>query len=159
MPIVECKICSKSFYAKPFWIKRGFGNYCSPECQHLGRRNGQFFKCFICAKEVYKPLSKIKHSKSQKFFCSKSCQTIWRNSEFIGSKHANWKDGRAAYRSVLTRYKVPKKCKICQTEDVRVLATHHLDKNRKNNDVDNLVWLCHNCHFLVHFYNKDGKMI
>ncbi len=159
MPVVKCKICSKSFYTKPFWLKRGFGKYCSPVCQHLGRRAGKNVKCHICGKEVYKPLSKLEHSKSKKYFCSKSCQTTWRNSEFIGPKHANWVHGSYAYKSVLKRNKVPKVCKFCKTEDFRVLAVHHLDHNRKNNKVSNLIWLCHNCHFLVHYHDKDGKIM
>jgi len=151
VPQVNCKICSKQFYAKPFWIRRGKGKYCSPDCQHLGARKGKVIKCDICGKEAYRPLGKLKHSKSKKFFCSKSCQTKWRNSEFVGPKHANWQNGRYAYKSVLLRNKISPQCKLCGINDKRVLATHHLDRDRKNNLVKNLVWLCHNCHHLVHF--------
>ena len=65
---------------------------------------------------------------------------------------SNWKDGMYAYRSVLTRHKVSAKCTLCGTKDKRVLAVHHVDENRKNNKVENLRWLCHNCHHLVHYY-------
>jgi predicted HNH restriction endonuclease len=27
---------------------------------------------------------------------------------------------------------------------------HHIDKDRTNNTLKNLAWLCHNCHYLVH---------
>jgi predicted HNH restriction endonuclease len=27
-----------------------------------------------------------------------------------------------------------------------------VDKNRKNNKIKNLIWLCRNCHFLIHNY-------
>ncbi|MBI4281264.1 HNH endonuclease [Candidatus Uhrbacteria bacterium] len=37
----------------------------------------------------------------------------------------------------------------------RVLLVHHIDENRKNNVLSNLVWLCRNCHFLVHKYNEN----
>ena len=30
-------------------------------------------------------------------------------------------------------------------------------RNRINNNVDNLVWLCHNCHHLVHYYEVDQE--
>jgi predicted HNH restriction endonuclease len=33
---------------------------------------------------------------------------------------------------------------------MRVLAVRHIDQNHKNNNVENLAWLCHNCHHLVH---------
>lgn len=158
MPVVKCRICAKKFYAKPFWIRRGYGKYCSASCQHQGQKNGKVVQCHICSKNAYKPRKALRHSKSKKYFCSKSCQTIWRNSQvFIGVKHPNWKSGEFAYRTVLRRNKVPAVCGLCQTKDGRILATHHIDKNRKNNKLDNLAWLCHNCHFLVHHYAIEKK--
>jgi len=93
------------------------------------------------------------------FFCGKSCQTKWRNSEFIQEKHANWKTGRNAYRSVMRRSGIKKICLLCKTDDIRVLAVHHVDKDRKNNNIENLVWLCHNCHHLVHQYEEGQKQL
>ncbi len=155
MPIVKCKICSEEFYGKPFFLKRGQAKYCSTICQHEGKKNGKIIKCFICGTPTYKKKLQLQRSKSGKFFCSKSCQTKWRNAEFIGNKHANWKDGLYAYRSVLNRHKILKICRLCKTKDKRVLAVHHIDKNRKNNKVENLAWLCHNCHHLVHHDRKE----
>jgi len=153
MPTVKCKVCSKEFYGKPYFIKIGHAKYCSAVCQYKARKNGKVVPCFTCGKETYKAVRRLKISRSGKFFCSKSCQTVWRNQEFIGIKHHNWKTGLFAYRSILSRNKIPKFCNLCKTKDARVLATHHIDKNRTNNKVSNLAWLCHNCHFLVH-HNK-----
>jgi hypothetical protein len=44
---------------------------------------------------------------------------------------------------------------LCSTKDERVLAVHHIDHNRLNNKLDNLAWLCHNCHHLVHHDNVE----
>jgi hypothetical protein len=154
MSDVKCFVCGKSFYAKPFFIKNGGGKYCSKECHHLGLKKGKVVKCDECGKDIYKSPQALKRSQSKKFFCNKSCQTKWRNAEFVGPKHANWKHGEQAYRSVLNRHGVKKQCCICKTLDERVLATHHLDKNRKNNEVKNLCYLCHNCHFLVHYHKE-----
>jgi len=72
---------------------------------------------------------------------------------FSGEKHWNWKNGEnIKYKSLLIKNGVKPICKICKCEDVRILAVHHLDKNHKNNDFDNLVFLCHNCHHLVHHH-------
>jgi hypothetical protein len=155
MPIVKCKICSASFYAKPFWLKRGYGKFCSTICQYEGRKNGKMIPCDICGKNTYKPKKQLKGSKSGKFFCSKSCQTKWRNKEFIGPRHANWKGGTSTYKNILVRSRTPQICKLCKKKDKRVLAVHHIDKNRNNNRVENLVWLCHNCHHLVHHYKEE----
>jgi hypothetical protein len=151
--IAKCKICSRSFYTKPFWVKNGGGKYCSLTCKYKGSRLGKNLPCFVCNKVKYHPKGRMLRAKSGKFFCSKSCQAIWRNSYYIGEKHGNYKDGNSVYRSVLTRHKVPAVCKLCESKDRRVLAVHHLDKKRSNNKVENLVWLCHNCHHLVHYYN------
>jgi hypothetical protein len=156
MPTLACKTCKKSFYAKPFWIKRGFGKYCSSNCQHLGRRNGEMVPCSVCGKKVYRPLRRLSISKSKKFFCNKSCQTKWRNQEFVGNKHVNWKEGKFAYRTVLLRNQVLPICAKCRSKDERVMETHHLDKNRSNNNISNLIWLCRNCHFLVHHYKEEA---
>jgi|SRR3989344_760487 len=98
----------------------------------------QKVNCAICNKEVYKTPTNLKGFKSQKFFCSKSCQTKWRNAQYIGPKHLNWKDGRSAYRSVMSRNNIPPICSCCRTEDKRVLAVHHVDENHLNNDMKNL---------------------
>jgi predicted HNH restriction endonuclease len=65
-------------------------------------------------------------------------------------------NGRYSYRSVLTRNGITKVCNSCKTKDERILAVHHIDKDKFNNSLENLVWLCHNCHFLVHHY-EDKK--
>ena len=155
MPLVKCKICSKEFYGKPYFLKMGQAKYCSQQCMHIGSKTGKIVKCHSCSKEVHKTQKALRVSKSKTYFCTKSCQTKWRNSVFIGSKHANWKEGKFAYRSVLGRNKIPRICVLCRTDDSRVLAVHHIDKDRKNNNVNNLAWLCNNCHFLVHHYEKE----
>ena len=154
MPTVICKQCGKTFYAKPFWINKGFGIYCSSVCQYQGARRGKIINCDQCGKEAYKQLKALTKSKSGKFFCGKSCQTKWRNAEFIQERHANWKEGRYAYRSVLSRNKVPAVCALCKINDRRVLAVHHIDEDRSNNNIDNLAWLCHNCHHLAHHHTE-----
>lgn len=152
--MVKCLICKKEFYGKPYFLKIGQAKYCSQGCMRIGSRTGKIVNCHVCEKKVYKTKKALRVSKSKTYFCTKSCQTKWRNSVFIGSKHANWKNGMYAYKSVLLRNKVFPQCVLCKIKDTRILATHHVDKNRMNNKVENLVWLCHNCHHLVH-HNKQ----
>ncbi|KKU93643.1 MAG: hypothetical protein UY53_C0004G0077 [Parcubacteria group bacterium GW2011_GWA2_50_10] len=166
MPRVECKICGKDFYAKPNWLRRGWGKYCSRECKHKGQKNGRFAKCFICQKEVYKTRKELRVSQSKKYFCSKRCQTIWRNSiVYVGENHWNWKGGEhIEYRDRLRGSGIKEWCRVCGTSDKRILCAHHLDRNRRNNALENLIWLCHNCHYLVHHYGtaipqRDKNMV
>jgi hypothetical protein len=151
MPTVLCKVCREQFYAKQNWIEKGWGKYCSRKCQFESQKKGKFMPCSICGKESWKMPKQLVHSKSGKFFCSKSCQTIWRNAiVYVGENHSNWKGGESTYRKVMLE-KTPKPiCLRCNIKEVRVLTVHHKDKNRKNNSTKNLVWLCMNCHHLVH---------
>lgn len=156
MPNVKCNLCSKEFYVKPSHLRYGFGKYCSRTCQFEAQRKGKFINCYICSKKSWKAPRQIKHSKSGKFFCSKSCQTIWRNSMvFVGKNHPNWKGGEFTYKYKLRKSGVEKICTMCKSKDERTLAVHHIDRNRKNNELENLIWLCHNCHFLVHHYKQE----
>lgn len=160
MPKTTCIICNKLFYAKPSHIKKGWGKYCCIECRTKGQFTGKNIKCFICNKEVYKQLKEIRKSKSGKHFCGKSCQTIWRNKYlFSGKNHTNWINGESSYREVLKRAGITRICSLCHTTDFRILVVHHKDKNRKNNSIENLMWLCHNCHYLVHHFGNEKSKI
>lgn len=152
-------LCKKRFKAKPSWIKNGHGKYCSVRCQHAGARTGKEVLCFMCGKNVYRSGKSLRGSKSKKFFCGKSCQTKWRNAYFSGERHANWIHGRASYRSVLNRTCVPKRCRRCGLGDVRVLAVHHIDRDKNNNKPSNLMWLCHNCHHLIHHDKVEERKL
>jgi len=154
MPMVMCRLCTKEFYAKPSWLKDGNGKYCSRICSGLSHRKGRKVECTICKAEVYKSLKSIKGSQSGKLFCSKKCSLLWHNSYFIREKHGNWKTGEFSYKRHVLRSGVKAYCRLCGKNDYRILLIHHLDKNRKNNALRNLTWLCHNCHFLAHRYKE-----
>jgi hypothetical protein len=147
----KCEKCGKLFYAKPAHIKKGWGKYCSSKCQYESAKTGKLEKCYICEKLTYRALCRANGSKSGKYFCSKSCQTKWRNVEFSGNKSLKWKDGKSTYRKVMLKSAAFRVCMLCKEGDSRILAVHHIDQNRKNYKVENLAWLCHNCHRLVHY--------
>ena len=154
----KCLICKKQFYTKLSLTKKGWSKYCSKECQYEGQKKGKIVKCFTCKKEVYKSPKELKHSKSNNFFCGKSCQSVWRNSVLcVDSRHPNWKGGKKSYRNILLRNNKRPKCNMCEKEDLRILAAHHIDGDRRNNKTKNLAWLCYNCHFLVHNYKEEKK--
>lgn len=150
MPVVQCKICNSSFYVKPSHQKLGWGKFCSAACRVKSQFNGKKLNCSLCGEDIYRSSSQIKHSKSGSFFCSKSCQLKWKNSVNVENKHPNWTNGVSIYRDILTRSDQEQECALCGLKDSRVLAVHHLDHNRKNNVLSNLIWLCFNCHHLIH---------
>lgn len=157
MPRVDCQRCSKEFYVKPNHQRLGYGKYCSRFCTSESLKTGKYIPCKICNKKVWRTPKYQKASKSGNFFCGKSCQTKWRNTYFSGERHPLWIDGGGAYREIALRSNKKQICRLCKTKDKRVLIVHHIDKNRKNNNLHNLAWLCHNCHFLVHHHEDERK--
>ena len=155
MPLVPCKICERNFYIKPSHQRLGWGKYCSRDCQVKSQFNGQLVKCFICEQKIYRSKAHLKRSLSGKYFCSKTCQTLWRNQVYSGENSTHWKTGIRAYRDILQRSDKETICTLCKAIDKRILIVHHIDHNRKNNILENLTWLCFNCHFLVHHFKES----
>lgn len=77
MPLINCKICNKERYEKPYRIKMGKGIFCSKKCfdifqigkTHEERRKGIYINCPICNKRFYIIQSNILKNK----FCSREC--------------------------------------------------------------------------------------
>ncbi len=157
MAIGTCKICKNEFYTKPSHVKMGWGIFCSRKCKNTGSQERKIIPCFTCGKLLFKTASQIKRSKSGKSFCNKSCQTKWRNTVFSGKNHMGWKGGQTMYRKILQKSNKKTECVLCGKNDMRILAVHHIDQNHSNFTLENLVWLCHNCHYLVH-HDKLEKL-
>lgn len=154
MPLVKCRICKKRFYVKPRYLKLGWGKFCSKKCQFKGQEKGKWFNCANCGRKVYKPRAEIKKSRSKNFFCDKKCHCIWENKNNRSYENAvNWAGGESVYRLILERSGRARICNNCKIMDKRVIVVHHIDRDRKNNKINNLQWLCRNCHYLVHFYS------
>jgi hypothetical protein len=151
----QCPTCGKEFYAKPHRVRRGWSVYCSKQCLDLSKQKGEIRQCGHCGKEIYRKLADIRKSRSQLFFCDHSCRASWTNTLRSGENHPNWKQGGSAYRDILLRSGIEPICERCGNSDARVLAVHHLDQDRTNNRLDNLVWICHNCHHLIHHFQQE----
>lgn len=55
--------------------------------------------------------------------------------------------------SELAYSELTKECAICGFKEL--VDLHHIDNNRENASIDNLIGLCPNHHFLIHRKNKD----
>lgn len=54
------------------------------------------------------------------------------------------------YRHLLSKGTLKQECVACGEENIKRLHIHHIDKNRKNNNLDNFAVLCRPCHLLLH---------
>ena len=152
MIIVSCKMCEKKFRAKTWHLQRGWSKCCSKRCRDEAQKKGKFVNCGTCGKRIWRSPKSLKHSKSGKFFCTKSCQTLWRNKVYSGPNHAFWIDGCSLYRKKLLESSASAICRLCGERDKRVLQVHHKDGNEQNSKINNLVWDCLNCHHLIHHH-------
>jgi len=156
MPRVNCEICGKEFYVKPRHLRIGWGKYCSKSCHYIGMKTGKIVRCDTCGADVYRTKKELRGSKSGKYFCNRSCFAVWKNMNIlVGEKNAHWIHGQNAYRNVMKRNGAVPICKNCGIKNLRVLVVHHIDHSRRNNRINNLMWLCRNCHYLAH----DGKTL
>lgn len=56
------------------------------------------------------------------------------------------------------RPRITTRCGICGEKDIRCIQIHHVDKNRKNNEIDNLLICCANCHLKLHNYSNGSNV-
>ena len=144
---VNCAKCGKEFEVelKKYNAskKENSSFYCSKECySHIG---SQLCKCANCGKEVWRANSQIARSKTGNIYCSRSCATAKNNTLFkSGENNPNYK-GTNYRKKAFDNYE--HKCHICGwNEDEDVLEVHHIDEDRDNNELENLLILCPICH-------------
>ncbi len=141
--INTCKFCKKDFVARR---RRKKADYCSQECWQAYQRTGKSFICIYCKQEFYLPLNALTKKGAftkKKKYCSRSCVINDWNAKSIKRQMPG------SYR--INAWKVyEKKCYDCGITDERVLVIHHIDGNRKNGLLTNLIPVCHNCHCIRH---------
>jgi 5-methylcytosine-specific restriction endonuclease McrA len=152
---MNCQNCKKEVNNKRkinLNKKLGYKLFCSNECYYESKKKGKICKCSKCGKTIYKRPSDLKKSKTGNIYCSKTCAVSNNNSIFRqGENHPNYKKDPTVRTYRKRKFKVNEaKCENCGIDDKRVLEVHHKDKNRDNNNLDNLQILCANCHLIQH---------
>lgn len=102
--------------------------------------------CPICG---VKFKTQKRSDKREKKTCSYSCSNTFFRS---GKDNPNWKEISTQYRSKCFEYH-KKECVICKEE--KVVEVHHIDEDRNNNDIFNLVPLCPTHHKYWHSEYKS----
>ncbi len=146
---VDCDYCGKSIERIAKWInhnkKHNLKSYCNKSCQSKGTSINLVVVCNACGKKIKRQPSDIKQSKTQIFYCSKLCYytSLSGNTSMLKDDGRHWcyKTGRSSYRKDALGY-YGEKCSVCGYSVVNVLQVHHKDKNRDNNQIENLDVLC-----------------
>jgi hypothetical protein len=132
-----CKNCKIEFISKKY--KRHKQSFCNRECSIIGRKNGKTLTCKMCNISFYCPRNLLYKRK----YCTNKCRLEDWNEKSIKAEMPG------SYRQ--NAWKVyEKKCYDCGIIDERILVIHHVDGNRKNGKISNLIPVCHNCHCIRH---------
>ena len=132
-----CLWCGETFLAYPSEIKKGGGKFCSR-------------KCSMTFRNTYDNPTKSAEVRA-KISLHHADVSGENNPMFMkrGEQAPSYKDGRTyfkgdIYRRILLASGRKQECEICKTTSD--LCVHHIDGNHDNNVLDNLTWVCYNCH-------------
>lgn len=172
---VKCRKHQYEFNTKWENVRRaGRAHHICPLCQEEDKKeqysdNRVEVICSYCEKKFIKSKSKLENSKSGLYFCCREhkdlAQRITSGKQFekirpshygiVGHSTQNYR------RKAFNHYE--NKCGICgYDEELNILQVHHIDENRLNNDISNLIILCPNCHAKItwgKYILKDRKFL
>ena len=138
----QCLEGGKTFWAERREVNRGYGKYCSLKCsaRHRGRlrrKTEQNTYCSNCEKPIRRRPSRLREY--DRFYCSRKCK---HESQRKSPEERSYSRIRADLVKALGS-----KCSVCGYD--KIVEIHHIN-GRDNNDLDNLMALCPNCHAELH---------
>jgi hypothetical protein len=139
----ECEICGKKFRMRERWDSSTSHHRktCSPECESKLR-----------SKAVKSAWTDEKKKHMSELFTGRDTST-WNIRKREST--VQWEGGKSpsVYRDIAFReLGLKQECVVCGSENALV---HHKDKDRTNNNIDNLVVLCRPCHARLHNHQGD----
>ncbi len=143
----NCLFCHVEFWSP----KHAHKKYCSPFCAYEANKKRVALVCSFCGSTIEKVINKLKNSKSGFLFCNRKCKEQAQRIGGISALHPpHYKNGVANYKLRAIREQ-GNKCILCGNEGIwqgkeLILDVHHIDGNRKNGAMSNLMVLCCNCH-------------
>lgn len=145
-----CLQCKKEFAVRKCYTKRGRGKFCSKSCSTIYRNTHN--------NPAKKPGVRKKISENHADVSGKNNPMYGKRGHLAPS----YIDGRNSikgdiWRKIALTNKDPI-CEICGTAaEGRSLHIHHKDKNRNNNNLDNLQVVCVLCHNnILHPRERDS---
>jgi len=148
--LCRCLFCGKEFTLPPARIRSGGGKYCSNICKHADRTTSAEKRCEVCGEPI-----KVNPSRPQKRFCSYAC----RGKAMRGEAHPQYKQEKIStygyiYDRKASEYwfehrKIAEQIMGRKLESGEII--HHIDGDRRNNCVENLMYFpTISAHLLFH---------
>lgn len=146
---VECHKCNAKYLTSKSRPKK----YCSQSCFSKDKMDRVKLKCDWCDIEFERKRGSLNNSKSGKRFCQRTCKDAAQRMggvQEIMPEHYGTRE--LHYREVFIASPGAKfECRRCGYDEFEsVVEIHHLDHDRNNNSIENLVPLCCNCHQAYH---------
>lgn len=149
--IYTCDICETGYKKqKRLAVNSKYEHFCSRTCGVKANIDNNYISivCANCGTTFSRLKSKLSNSKHGIHFCSRDCKDAGQSYiELIKPEH--YGTGDSSYRQKALQA-LPNVCYCCGYNNTYALEVHHVDKDRTNNKLDNLLILCANCHTLVH---------
>ena len=145
-PNVSCIVCGRQIYKRPSEITVNKGRvFCSMACYGVSCRKVK--PCIVCGKPILAGLNKLT--------CSRSCS----NKHRVDIKYKlHQPKSKVKYQRGLKIRLLEargKMCERCGYNKPEILQVHHKNRDRNNNDFNNLELICPNCHFEEHYLEKS----
>lgn len=134
---MNCKVCNNEF--EHISSRSNKAKYCSKKCYYKSqlKQGTREYKCHYCEKIF---LDAPSHKRK---YCSIECNR--KENKKI------WKAVFSTVRKNMLRRGMLEKCQLCGFSKYKeIIGVHHIDGNRHNNDLSNLMVLCPNCHSIQH---------
>ena len=145
-PNTKCIICTKPIYRRPQQIQNNNNRvFCGQACYGVSCRKE--VPCAVCGKLILSSLNKKT--------CSRSCSNTHRAG--IKYKIGSPRDKVKSLQALKTRLLAERgtNCERCGYNKFEILQVHHKDRDRSNNNLNNLELVCQNCHYEEHYLEKS----
>ena len=171
--LMKCNIHNSEFLVNPTIFLRHTTKTVLDKCPDCNvAHQPQKLICAYCGITFFRSPSKISNSKSGLHFCCREhkdiAQRLNSGKQFKKIRPAHYTEvdenigTEYTYRDMAMRA-YPHFCAICNWhEDEDILQVHHIDENRSNNSLNNLIILCPTCHakITMHKYKLiDNQLV
>ena len=148
--LVDCTQCGTSFKKRLAWVTDK--NYCGRSCASAASKIDRIeLRCDFCNKTFKRLPLKMNNSSSGLYFCTRKCKD---SAQKFGSGVglSSYNTGNRVYRKyAFENYQHMCANDKCGYDDYdELLDVHHIDMNRMNNNLENLIILCVRCHYAIH---------
>ena len=158
---VKCSRCGKHVWRdKRSILKLKTDFYCTDDCRY--GENRVEVECSYCNSKFMKSKSRVDNSKSGLYFCCREHKDLAQRIEFglTGIWANHYGNAHATYRNKALR-NYGSKCSHCGYDELDICVVHHIDRDRSNNELDNLLVVCPNCHEGIHkgFFIVENRIL